>query len=196
MNNIISKMLFKLTLEGNIGFVGWYATPLTELLFNDENAEDIVVIIPMKIENSKPTLVNITANRLPINNRMFGITYDLSWHPKYPINIPAKNTENITVKIKYVIRSIDPFDRNNDQKNEPTNRNTPNIINENIIINILVLSAKLSKKPIESLITGFSDKLCPHSVQNSISLSDSALPQFGQCLIIGIIIFLHIIKIC
>ena len=96
----------------------------------------------------------------------------MSLHPKYPMNIPPKNTENTIINNKYVIRSIEPLAMNDAQKIEPTNKNTPNIMKENIIIGKLVFSIKLSKNPLEeelfiSLIDF--DKSYPHSVQYSTS---------------------------
>ncbi len=102
----------------------------------------------------------------------------------YPMKIPPKNTENTTTNNRYVIKSTDPLARNDDQKIDPTNKNTPNITNENIIRGKLVLSAKLSKNPLGA--SSFSVKLYPHSVQNSISSSLITLPQLGQCLTISI----------
>ena len=73
----------------------------------------------------------------------------MSLHPKYPMNIPPKNTENTIINNKYVIRSIEPLAMNDAQKIEPTNKNTPNIMKENIIMGKLVFSIKLSKNPLE-----------------------------------------------
>ena len=84
--------------------------------------------------------------------------------------------------MQYVMKSIIPAVMNDDHIKDPINRNTPNMINANTIIEKLVLSIRLSKNPFEllSILLTLPVKLHPHSVQNSMSSSVISFPQPGQ----------------
>ena len=50
------------------------------------------------------------------NTAKFERTYELSLHPEYPTNNPAKNTANDTFNMKYNEKSIEPLAANDAQK--------------------------------------------------------------------------------
>ena len=62
---------------------------------------------------------------------------------------------------------------------DPTNKNIPKMINENINIGKLVFSASSAKNPFGICFLGVV-KSYPHCVQNSTSSPSISFPQFGQ----------------
>ena len=97
MNRIILKKPLKSTVGVKEEVIGWEVLASEEPLPKEEKTEFKADNIPIKNVNIKPIPHKTTAKILPRYKEKFGRTYDLSLHPKYPTNIPPKNTENTTV---------------------------------------------------------------------------------------------------